>query len=117
VTVDVPADATVLLTSSGGALNLAPSPGGYSVVAIVMTVDGGAVGNPYHLWSVSQPSTNMVAPASWSMTTVVEVAAGSHTFAVTVNGIEANNGIRTRVSAGANYPPMRGALDVLVLRR
>lgn len=117
LTMDVPDGSIVLLSTSGGALNLAPSPGGYSVLVISLTVDGGMVGNPYHVWAVSQPGTFMVAPVTWSISTVVDLAPGSHTFSVIVYGNEANNGIRSRVSAGANYPPMRGALDAVILRR
>ena len=103
-TVDVPSDATVVVSSTGGLETDFGS--STSTTDIFLTVDGGQLGKGDYRRLSTTPGTLMY----WTIDQVVPVSTGTHTFSVAAKGFEGS----ALVSAG-NGTIAQGTLTVAIL--
>ena len=83
---------------------------------IFLTIDGIIVANGgYQRITAANTSTVLSTVAPWSMAEVVNVAAGSHTFAVRAAGVNIAGNANATVS-GNNTTVLQGTLTVVILK-
>ncbi|MBL8917503.1 MAG: hypothetical protein JNJ54_01470 [Myxococcaceae bacterium] len=116
ITLTVPANARVLLTTDGAIQTTSGATNGVSVVDVFLVVDGNILANGGYRRVVAANTagmTNMV--SEWGMSSVVNLAAGSHTLAVRAIGVNVPGAVDATVS-GNNTSPNQGTLSAVVLK-
>jgi hypothetical protein len=116
-TFTVPANARVYIASHGGASNNATTPGTAGIVDIALSIDGAnpdvsTVPDFYHRLFVANASNIVNGLEYWSMSGVVELAPGVHTFDIRTRHILGN---AVTVSGDGNSV-LQGSLTVLILK-
>lgn len=115
-TITVPASSVVLITSDGAIQTTSAAVNGVSVVDVFFVVDGAVVANGGYQRVVAANTDGVVNTIrAWSMSQVVTVPAGSHTFAVRAVGVNVTGSVDATVS-GNNTSPNQGTISAIVLR-
>jgi collagen triple helix repeat protein len=113
-TIVVPAGSVVLLTTEGAILTTSATATGFSIVDVFLVIDGAIVGNGGYQRVVAANTTGLINMiTAWSLSQVVPVAAGSHTFTVAASGVGV--GSNATVS-GNNTTATQGTLNVVILK-
>jgi hypothetical protein len=114
-TIVVPAGSVVLLTTEGAIQTSSMTATGFSAVDVFLAVDGVIVANGGYQRVVAANTTGLGSMiTAWSLSQVVTVTAGSHTFPVYAFGI-GGGGSNATVS-GNNTSPLQGTLNVVILK-
>jgi len=115
-TITVPSAAVVLLTTDGSVQTTSSVATGFSIVDIFLSVDTIVVPNGGYQRVMAASSTALIAKmTAWSLSQVVTVAAGSHTFAVRAAGVNTAGAVDATVS-GNNTSVNQGTLTAVVLK-
>lgn len=117
-TVNVPAGSLVYLSSVGGLATTAAIANGFSIVDVFIRVDGTILPNGAYARIIAANTTGITNGmiANWSLSTVVSLAAGSHTFEVVVLGVNTVGASNATVS-GNNTSTNQGTLSVVILKQ
>ena len=115
LTVTVPANALVYVSSDGGAYTTSGTANGWSNTDIGLFVDGTALqdGSDQQLTMLNNAGV-VGAAGHWSLSETLQLPAGTHTFAVAANG--GGNGASAEVSGGAGNVD-QGTLNVIILHQ
>lgn len=122
-TISIPANAQVMVTTTGGVRSQSTVTNGYSVVDLALLIDGGtpvvngnAVANMTRVTAINPASGSAQGYARWSITYSLSLPAGTHTFGVAAASVNAAMGAAADVG-GAAGTAMQGQLTVLVLKQ
>jgi hypothetical protein len=116
-TITVPAGAVVLLTSVGALSTTSAVANGFSAVDVLLSTDGVAIPNGGFQRVIAANTAGVPNGmiTGWSLSAVVTVAAGSHTFAVRAAGVNVAGAANATVS-GDGTSPNQGTLTAVVLK-
>lgn len=117
-TINVPAGCVVYLSSTGGIVTTAALATGFSVVDVLLRVDGAFLANGAYARVIAANTTGLTSGmiSNWSLFTTVSLIAGNHTFDVSVVGVNAAGASNATVS-GNNTSVNQGTLSVVILRQ
>jgi hypothetical protein len=114
-TIVVPAGSVVLLTSEGAISTASAVATGFSMIDVFLVVDGAFLVNGGYQRVVAANTTGitfMISP--WSLSQVVPITAGSHTFSVFTSGTGGASANAT--VSGNNTSVLQGTLNVVILK-
>lgn len=113
-TLTVPAGYSAYMLSEGGLVTTSTATNGYSLVDVVLMVDGAIVPNGGYNRIAAANTTGVIGISNrWSMSLRVPLSAGSHTFAVQATF---NAGTAAATVSGNNTSPLRGSLVVVLFK-
>ena len=122
-TIAIPANAQVMVTTTGGVRSQSTVTNGYSVLDFALLIDGGTpivngneVANMTRVTASNPASGTAQGYARWSITYALSLPAGPHTFAVAAASVNAALGAAADVG-GAPGTAMQGQLTVLILKQ
>ena len=111
-TVNVPANAVVLVKSDGGVQNASDSTTAATIADVFLTVDGQLVPNGGFQTIIAANGSVIRAVNQWSMSAVLTLPAGNHTFAVQTRYVA---GVAPLVSGNVDSSN-QGQLSVVVIK-
>ncbi len=113
-TVTVPANSKVFITSYGGIQTTSASAFGFSLVDVVLFVDGALVTNGAYQRLNAINNGIVGAFAYWSISTAPVIPAGVHTFSIQAKG----NGSGSDATVGGNSNSvLQGELTIMFLKQ
>lgn len=114
-TINVPADYSVFISSSGGVQTTSLTATGFSSVDVVLAVDGNRLPNGGYTRVLAVNSTGIGSVIeNWSFSAQATLTPGSHTFALLAAGT--GNGTNATVG-GNNTSVLQGALTVILIKK
>jgi Collagen triple helix repeat (20 copies) len=117
-TVNVPANAFVFLSTTGGAFSNASGPDGLATVLIDVVVDGVVLDGGSRRVEMIGNGSVPNAIAYWSIARTLSLTPGPHTITVRAGGAGFASGVSSSVSAGPLVNNnLRGTLDILTLKQ
>lgn len=116
-TITVPSGAVVLLTTSGALSTTSEAVNGGSVVDVFLSIDGGipANGGYQRVFATNSTGFGSGLSSAWSISQVITVTAGSHTFAVRAVGVAVPSATDATVS-GNNTSTNQATLTAVILK-
>lgn len=115
-TVNVPANSVVLISTDGGIATTSTAATGFSIVDVVVRIDGNALLNGGYRRVIAANTTGLTAVfAPWAMTATTVLAQGSHTIQVFAVG-NAGASAAATVSGDGNSVN-QGELSVVILKQ
>lgn len=116
-TITVPSGASVYVSSVGSLQTASATASALSAVDVFLVIDGTIVANGgYQRVVAMNTASGSSVPASWSLSQVVALSAGSHTIAVRAVGVNLGGAVDATVS-GNNTSPNQGTLNVVIIRQ
>jgi len=116
-TVTVPSGASVYVSSVGSLQTASATANALSAVDVFLVIDGNIVANGgYQRVVAMNTASGLSLPASWSLSQVLALSAGSHTIAVRAVGVSLAGAVDATVS-GNNTSPNQGTLNVVIIRQ
>ncbi len=110
-TVDVPADAVVIISTDGGIQTTSESPTGFSAATVAIAIDG-VIAPEAGVRLVTAANSGIIGIGNFSMALSRDLPAGNHTFQVAVAGAGGSNFI----VSGNSTSLLQGQLTVTVLK-
>ena len=115
--VNVPANALVYIATNGGLSTTSTFANGYSLVDIIILVDGVQLSNSGLMRRVATNTPSLLGLFSdWSNAMVLPLPPGPHTIQVNAAGINIGIGSNANVS-GNNFSNLQGNLTVVLLKQ
>jgi len=122
-TISIPANAQVMVTTTGGLRSQSTTANGYSVFDVALLIDGGtptvngnSVANISRVTAINPASGSAQGYARWSITYALSLPAGNHTFGVAAAIVGAALGAGADIGGGAGTA-LQAQLTVLVLKQ
>jgi len=111
-TVNVPANSKLLISTCGAISTTSGVAAGYSIVDLLVYVDGAYAGQGFYKRVVAANTTGLQMLSNWSLTNSVAASAGNHTVDVRV----VYGGGSTADVSGDNTSVLQGSLTVTVIK-
>jgi hypothetical protein len=114
VTVNVPANSRLLISSTGGIASTSTAIGQFCPVDVAVLVDGTFTTNGAYQRVVAENTVIGDQPVRWSITTAQQLTIGAHTISVVAQGL--GSGGNCNVS-GNNMSTLQGELNVTIINQ
>lgn len=117
-TVNVPASSVLLISTDGGIATTSTAATGFSVVDIMLVVDGNLLPNGGYRRVIAANTTGLTGVfAPWSLTATTTLAPGSHTIQVFAAGVSGPTANTNATVSGDGVNVNQGELSVLVIKQ